>query len=335
MPNLDTAASPWVKVQEVSVGATAVTSVSFAGLNIAKGEIYKIESEFSNSAGAAADIRIFFNGNTTLTNYYTELLQCIEASLVGTRYNGAYFIQAESYVGKSFASTMVNITQQGYGQWVSDSNRGYDSGSYVEKWCGSTTTTLSSITSITLTCGVAAGIANGSKFTLYKLVAPKLFEVLVSAATTNVLIENFNAPINNGEQYLLVEELYRPTGTATGTTYCYVDANGTLNTTNTNYAVQEIQCGGATIAGSRGAIPHVIFTAASSYMSAFTNIMGVDNYPTFNSSQIWQLGTSTLALQLSSAVANFTTNAITKMQFTASTTSGIGINSRFALYRLK
>lgn len=150
--------------------SSATTQVDITGLNIGKDEEIVLIADVYNPTASGTPLSILVNGNYTVTNYYTQYISVNGTSVTAGRENNAN-LQYHDPVRKLLAIAKIKLTNSGYFVWQSDANRAYDLGSqlfYVPIY-GTSTFTLSSITSLRISVGVANAIGIGSRFQLYKI----------------------------------------------------------------------------------------------------------------------------------------------------------------------
>jgi len=149
--------------------SSATTNVDITGLNLVKGEEYVLVCDVYNPTATGTPLSILINGNNTVTNYYTQYISANGTSVTSGRENNAN-LQYHDQSRRLCAIANLKITNNGYFVWQSNANRAYDLGSssfYVPIY-GTSTFTVTSITSIRLLVGVTNAIGVGSRFQLYK-----------------------------------------------------------------------------------------------------------------------------------------------------------------------
>lgn len=315
-------------VSDVVVG-TATTSVDFTGLSIGKEDDYMFVSTVVNGTASGALYRLFVNNNTTNTNYYYQSVDSNGTSNTASRANEQALCYAFAN-STSFNISLLKLTNNGYYLTQSNNHRYVGSSStYISKIVSTSTFTATSITQLTITASVASAIGAGSRFQLYKRVAPIIADITVSTATTSVDITGLS--IDKGSEYVLVSSVV---SNANGVSYSsYVNGNAT----DTNYYSQFIAFDGVGIGGSRGNSPFIMYTSASStYLFSNMNIKLTNNgYCTYQSNGTEKYGGSSIAGRNAYGTSTFTATSITQLTITASVANGIGIGSRFQLIKLK
>jgi len=154
---------------DYTVSGSAITSFTFgtllAPLRINADEEVVLVATIDGTA--FNNVSIYFNGNTTGTNYYNQLLSASNTSVSGLRTNSSYAL----WTSLNCVSLInIKLTNNGYIVWQSNNER-YFSTSNVDliNIYGTSTFTTSQITSLTITHASANGIGIGSRFQLYKV----------------------------------------------------------------------------------------------------------------------------------------------------------------------
>lgn len=149
----------------------ARTSYTFNGFKLNADEEVVLVSELYNSGASNTITRLFVNGNTTETNYYAQEITADGTSVSGARYNFPVFISASSsYYSVGIAN--IKLTNNGYFIYQLSQNRnnkGNTANLGIYNYHGTSTFTLSQITSITLVSTISSAIGIGSRFQLYKV----------------------------------------------------------------------------------------------------------------------------------------------------------------------
>lgn len=314
-------------VQDITV-SSATTSVSFTGLNFTSADDYLLVSDIGNASASATTVYIYKNGDTTNTNYYRQLLWSTGTSVLGDRQNYPQIAESAGSA-RNVINSKIKLTNSNYFTVQSDHSSYVGSISELRKYNTTSTNTLTSITSLTIQTAVANAIAVGSRFRLYKLVAEKVADITISTATTSVDITGLS--IDKGSEYMLVADGTNTTGT---NTVYKLYANG--NYTDTNYWSQELQVLGSGVYGARVNRNLISYVANNTKTLAICNIK-LSNNNTFisQSSTVDTYGGSSVSLVNSNGTSTFTMSSITDLRISAQVTNGIGVGSRFQLYKLR
>jgi hypothetical protein len=141
------------------------TYVEWTGLDINTHRRYRITAHIKEGSGVAGYYYIYFNGDTTNTNYYREQVSGDSTTVTGGRANDPMI----SYINASTRSLIevtVGITD-GYPCYLARVYRGSNTISPItDMISGNKTATVANMTSIRITAGQTNGIAAGSKFEL-------------------------------------------------------------------------------------------------------------------------------------------------------------------------
>lgn len=153
-------------VVEHEVTGSAVTSIDFTGLDINTDKSYRIELDIT-SITAGAVIELFYNNDTTSTNYYSQYIQGSGATPTSSRANDAGIIAVGA---GTFSSCVINVQLvDGYAIAVSSVARDIGASvirrSYAQ---GKSSATLANITQMTLTANVASIIDVATKTRIYR-----------------------------------------------------------------------------------------------------------------------------------------------------------------------
>lgn len=161
----------------------------------------------------------------------------------------------------------------------------------------------------------------------YELVA----DVTVATATTQVDFSGLN--FGKDDDLLLVSSFAYNSG---GGSEFYLFFND--NITQTNYYTQFLRANSTTVSGSRVNQSFLEYVSGSPYNNSFTNTkikLTNNGYGVFQTSGTQAFSGSSVSNEDSFVTTTFTMSSITKMSIKAQQPNGIGIGSRFQLYRLK
>jgi len=159
-----------VRVEQIAVTGSAVTSVNFTGLNSDTDGIYLLIYKWIRAAGGASDLSCYANADTTATNYYFQYLSASHNVVSAARGNVSVMggsLTTKDSLGYAWISAVD-------GQFQVISQGVYDQAATVimRHYMMSKTSLLSTpayIDELTFTGGVASSIEVGSTFDLYKL----------------------------------------------------------------------------------------------------------------------------------------------------------------------
>lgn len=152
-----------------AVISSSTTSVTMSGLTISKSDEYLLITDHVNTLASPTYCALYFNNNTTPTNYYNQYIKASGTSIVTGISN---LSQLTSYItnNKNFLYTKIKLLNSGYIICQTD-NAGVYPTSLIDsfKFYMTSTFTTSSITSITITSEITNGISVGSRFQLYRI----------------------------------------------------------------------------------------------------------------------------------------------------------------------
>lgn len=315
-------------ISDITVGV-ATTSISFSGLNITKDDDYLLVTDIINSTATPSDYRIFINNNITTTNYYTQQYYAKSTSIASSRVNSSVFMgNDQSKKGSSFVK--IKLCNSGYTVIQSEINRNYgESSNFTQNEHIVSTFTSSSITDITVTSTNSLSISVGSRFMLYKLVATKVSDIIIGSAVTNIDITGLE--IYKNSEYMLVSDISN--SSATDASYRLL-ING--NTTVTNYYMQYLSSSSTSTSSGRANYPEFSWSPSGYRSSALTRLkLSNSGYFTAFSEITRKYNSTTLEIQSEILSSTFTSTNITQIRISSTITNGIGIGSRFQLYKLK
>jgi hypothetical protein len=155
------------KVAGTTVSGSAVTSVTFTGLDIATDEKYVIDMSLCNATGSSSNISLYFNNNQTATDYDREGYTANGATLSGSR-------ASDALIGAMDASECTNIhaeiwnDAEGVPRTIADSNRGAPA-TIIYQTFAHVWETTGDITRIDLVGSTATSFAIGSSIIIYRV----------------------------------------------------------------------------------------------------------------------------------------------------------------------
>ena len=151
-------------------------------------------------------------------------------------------------------------------------------------------------------------------------------DITVGTATTSVSFTGLT--ISKDDDYLLVSDVYFAVGAGL---YGYINGNVTA----TNYWNQEIYATNATVSGSRNNAPFIAGASTGERTANITKIKLTNSgYFVMQTESMLRSGSATIAIDKLYSCSTFTSTSITQLSIASSNASGIGIGSRFQLYKL-
>jgi hypothetical protein len=320
---------PYELVSEQTVG-TATTNVDFTGLSFGKEDDLLLVGDIRNASGSASvGYRLTFNANHTLTNYYSQMILADTTVIASSRSNLPNLAGGDNNQNL-LGITNIKLTNNGYIVYQNSTNRAYNATvTYLQNINGTSTFTATSITDIRILATVTNAISVGSRFQLYKRVAPIIADIIVSTATTSVDFTGLE--IDKDSEYMLVSTIVN--GTVSGSNFA-IYAN--TNFTSTNYYRQQLQADSTSVTASRVNDASSLYSNASKNSFSISNIKLTNNgYFVTQNSINTDISASSTQLFNRYTTSTFTLTSITALRVTASVTNAIGIGSRFQLIKIK
>lgn len=155
--------------KEVILTGSPVQSITVDGLDINTHKSYYIEIELKNTSTTYSDVYFCINGDTTLTNYYSQYCVGVSSSALASRFNNSRFGAVSGAGNEKMASStnlmLVDGTMHGI---FSSSYRLGKSELEMQSWAVTKTSTVTNITSITVLSANAGTLGLGSKIRIYR-----------------------------------------------------------------------------------------------------------------------------------------------------------------------
>lgn len=159
------------KVAETTVTGSPVTSISFTGLNLNTDKVYWVFYKLKNASASASAINLYFNNDTTATNYYRQRLYVNNTTLDAGRTNDANWLGGLEIGARQTGFIVIQANPDGNGEatiFVTDEAGAGIALTIIHqiagKWSGT-----ANITRIDFTAGVTNAIAVGSRISIFKL----------------------------------------------------------------------------------------------------------------------------------------------------------------------
>jgi hypothetical protein len=157
-----------ILLADITVG-TATTNVDISGLSIGKGDEILLVSDIKNAITNSFVGSIFVNGETTITNYYSQRLLANGTSLSSLRANSSVYTTTTDDAS-TIAISKIKLTNNGYIVSQNDNVREYGLNTIMlEARYIASTFTATSITSLRINSNLTNAIGIGSRFQLYKV----------------------------------------------------------------------------------------------------------------------------------------------------------------------
>lgn len=147
-----------------TIAGAAATTMTVTGLDLSAYEAFKVIVKLKNATGSAADISMFYNSDTTATNYYRQYAITSSTSTTGQRANDAIITYLSASTGGIIKMDIAEDVD-GYPYALAFAAAG-GSGIVIRNiyhhW-----TTAANVTSITLSSSVANSLDIGSIMKVY------------------------------------------------------------------------------------------------------------------------------------------------------------------------
>jgi hypothetical protein len=315
---------PYQLVADTTVG-TATTNVDFTGLSFGKEDDLLLVSLFTDPA-VGTNYNVLINGNNTLTNYWYQTLLGNGTSVSGSRAN------APSFSGRIATSLMrLKLTNNGYFVYQSDivGNTGASTVNLDLRY-GTSTFTATSITSLRINTANTNAIAVGSRFQLYKRVAPIIADITVSTATTSVDITGLE--IDKDSEYRLVITNINNLDSVYNLPIFFND-----QLSEASYNRQQVIANGENVTGNRSTSSSNLGNTVNGRSAFYSVDIKIANsgYVIVQCDQVRNLAASIVFLFKTYITSTYTVSSINSIRVSASTTDGIAVGSRFQLIKIK
>lgn len=154
-------------VAEQIVSGSAVTSVTFSGLDGNAAGGYVLEGTLYNPTATNNNLWLSFNSNSASTDYYMQYILGNGSTISGGRVNGNGFFGA--LAGNSSSGVaQISLDPKQYIRALIQTSQHDGSALYCITRSITSIVTFTNITGITMTADVASSIGVGSTFRLYK-----------------------------------------------------------------------------------------------------------------------------------------------------------------------
>lgn len=161
-------------VGSATVAGSAATTLTLSGLDLDNDGRYLIEFIGKNATTSAANLSLYYNSDTTATNYNRQTMTAANTTLSGSRANDGIISSLDSNSGGVGAG---NTTFRG---WLTKSGDGYPSITVTNEHLGNSAmftqnlthqwrTTGTNVTGITISSSVASSLAVGTTIRVWKL----------------------------------------------------------------------------------------------------------------------------------------------------------------------
>jgi len=156
----------WEKIRDISL-TEDVTTATLDNLDLDRDKAYMLVVSIHNPTTLAPYYYLFFNEDTTLTNYYTQIIYAAATALSASRTNNPYFALASA--GQDvFAFVKIIRTPDGYPRWQSNIQYNNPPSINIIHYYGARNV-VENVTRIDITSSEANGIGAGSRIMLFRV----------------------------------------------------------------------------------------------------------------------------------------------------------------------
>ena len=158
-----------VKLGETTVAGAAATSMTVSGLTLTGYSKFRLVTKMRNATGSAAAISMYFNSDTTATNYHRQTFVSSHSTNTGNRGNDAVVCGLPANA-QTYLESEIALGVDGKARVINQGNED-DTTSIVLRHSVIQWVTAANITGITLSSDIASSLDVGSTFTVYGVVA--------------------------------------------------------------------------------------------------------------------------------------------------------------------
>lgn len=323
---------------EEKILAAAATSVTFSNLNALRDGGYTIDILAISNTTGQPNINLIVNGDTNAANYTGRMMYASSNSALGLATTNRISSLAPS-VGQ-LCATFTDVAFAG-GK-ISAYTRATDQFPEVFVVGTQYTPTVSNITSLTIECATASGLAAGTIIRLYRklngntaafapLQSNLVADILVPTNTTQVDITGLDCDLHGGYNITVVGKGIQATQYNLGMYF-----NDDLN--NANYSMVYTQgYGASSIGGGTVALSFLGYLTTNGQLTSSVDIFArhTDGPNIYQTQSFFLSTTSALYNHNCSVRYNPSFVNITKLSFVSALSSGIGAGSRIRVYRRK
>lgn len=155
-------------VGEEAIAGSAATTLAISGLDLDAHEEYYVRVNISNATGSPADISLFYNADTTATNYDRQQLNANGTSITGNRANNAVISGMAANGVSSFTIRIGRRADDTVGA-ISEAVREGTTAILLQLMAHAWRTTATNVTGITVSSSVANSIAIGSRIRVFRI----------------------------------------------------------------------------------------------------------------------------------------------------------------------
>jgi len=158
---------PLVPIREIEV-KTDTTTVTITELDVNRDRAYLLIIIIKNPTGSTSNYYLFVEGDTILTNYYTQYLDCDGTAIGAGRWNMPNI--AVVHAGdNALLEVLLTRDVDGYARFTSRINRRPAASIRITIQFGAKTAPVTNITRIDIVSAVTNAIGVGSKILIYAI----------------------------------------------------------------------------------------------------------------------------------------------------------------------
>jgi len=154
----------WQVLAEVEVSSDC-DYVDFTGLDINRDWFYVLQTVIRNPQSSPATYYIFVNGDTTVTNYYSQKVHGHSTTVAANNYNVPAWTNLTTGE-EGFATGFISKDLGGHFVYELIDKRNADANLFIYLFVGNGTSPVTNITSIRISADVSGAIGAGSRFIL-------------------------------------------------------------------------------------------------------------------------------------------------------------------------
>jgi hypothetical protein len=151
-----------------TVAGSAATSLTVSGLDLATDQEYYVRIVLGNATGSAANISLFYNADSTSTNYDRQSLAANNTTISGARANDA-IIAGMAASGNTSVSVRIRRRANDTVGAISEAVRDPTTAILLQYFAHAWRTTATNVTGITLTSTVANSLSVGSYIQVFRI----------------------------------------------------------------------------------------------------------------------------------------------------------------------
>lgn len=148
-----------------TVAGAAATTLTLSELNLSAYKAFFATFRLDNATGSAANISLYYNADTTATNYYVQSVSGSNTTVSGARGNSAILATMDANETLTWTATIVNDLDGRPRAFLHLSDGA--AASVVMHVESHVWTSATNITGITLSSAIASSLAIGSTFSVW------------------------------------------------------------------------------------------------------------------------------------------------------------------------